>query len=203
MNSRRISKNPKKTGDAAPTPVSPRVQPRLARFLWVFPVCVLAGFTVLQAPFARPAVDGFTAFLVKTSAFLVHLFGGSVAAQQKILRNPATGFQITVEDTCNASNVVILLWSAILAFPATWRQRARGIVAGTLVVHAVNLLRIISLYYLGQYKMDWFDFAHLYVWEGLMMLVTLVVFWSWVQQSRDATTGQPALQSAATAPSKS
>ena len=52
----------------------------------------------------------------------------------------------------------------------------------------MNLLRIISLFYLGQFRMSWFDFAHLYVWECLMMVVTLVVFWNWVQAGRNGTT---------------
>ena len=101
-------------------------------------------------------MNAFTSLLVDVSAFLVHLFGGRAIAQQKLLRNPLTGFQITVEDTCNASNVVILLCSAVLAFPAAWRQKAKG---------------------------------HLYVWEGVMMVLTMVVFWMWVQASAKQSTG--------------
>lgn len=159
---------------------------RLVRFLAIFVFCVVAGFGLLEAPFSRGAVNAFTAMLVKVSAGIIRVFGGSAAAQQKVLSNPASGFAITVEDTCNASNVVILLWAAVLAFPAGWRHKAKGIALGTLLIHVVNLVRIVSLFYLGQYRTSWFDFAHLYVWEGLMMLVTLVVFWIWVENSRGA-----------------
>jgi exosortase H (IPTLxxWG-CTERM-specific) len=144
---------------------------------------MLLGFGLLAAPFSRPAVNRFTGLLVSASALLVRLFGGHAVALQKILRNPATGFEITVEDTCNASNVVILLCSAVLAFPAGWRQKLKGIAAGSLVLHAVNLLRIISLFYLGQIDTSWFEFAHVYVWEGVMMILTMVVFWVWVHDS--------------------
>jgi exosortase H (IPTLxxWG-CTERM-specific) len=202
MSNRRAAKNSAMPAGEPPS-AAQAVRPGMVRFLWVFPVCVVAGFALLEAPFTRSAVNGFTALLVRVSALLVRMFGGAAAAEFKVLRNPATGFAITVEDTCNASNVVILLWAAVLAFPATWRQRAKGIVVGTLVLHAVNLLRIVSLFYLGQYKMEWFEFAHIYVWEGLMMLVTLVVFWNWVRENRETTTGQPAPESAATAPKKS
>ena len=43
----------------------------------------------------------------------------------------------------------------------------------------MNLLRIISLFYLGQYNRNWFDFAHFYLWEGLIVLDTLAIFWLW------------------------
>jgi exosortase H (IPTLxxWG-CTERM-specific) len=115
----------------------------------------------------------------------VRVCGGQAVARENLLLNPATGFSISVEDTCNASNVMILLGAAVLAFPASWRQKAKGLVAGAVALHAVNFVRIISLFYLGQYNFAWFEFAHWYVWEGLMMIVTLVLFWIWVQNSRE------------------
>jgi hypothetical protein len=42
-------------------------------------------------------------------------------------------------------------------------------------------VRFISLYYLGQYSRSWFDFAHLYLWESLIVLDTMVVFWLWTR----------------------
>jgi exosortase H (IPTLxxWG-CTERM-specific) len=167
------------------TPVSPAqtLRARMRRFLIVFPVCLAAGFGLLLAPFSASAVTAFTSGVVAICAKLVSLCGGHAAAAQNVLRNPVTGFSIQVEDTCNASNVTILLWAAILAFPAPWREKLKGLAAGTLVIHGVNLFRIASLFYLGQHDPDMFEFAHLYVWEGVIMLVTLVVFWTWVQRT--------------------
>ena len=67
----------------------------------------------------------------------------------------------------------------MVTFPASWMQKAKGLAAGTAAIHAVNLIRFISLFYVGQYNRAWFDFAHLYLWESLMMLDTLVIFWTW------------------------
>lgn len=44
----------------------------------------------------------------------------------------------------------------------------------------VNLLRVVSLYYLGQWNMAVFEFAHLYVWQALIMLDVLAVWLLWV-----------------------
>lgn len=155
----------------------------MRRFLIVFPICLAAGFALLLAPFSVSAVTAFTSGIVAICAKLVWLCGGQAAAVQNVLRNPVTGFSIQVEDTCNASNVTILLWAAILAFPAPWREKVKGLLAGTLVIHGVNLFRIASLFYIGQHSPAMFEFTHLYVWEGVIMLVTLVVFWTWVQRT--------------------
>lgn len=39
----------------------------------------------------------------------------------------------------------------------------------------------ISLYYLGQWGMEAFEFAHLYLWQALIMLDVLVVWLLWMR----------------------
>ena len=87
-----------------------------------------------------------------------------------------------MRDGCNAINVTILLWSAILAFPAPWKMKALGLAAGSAIVQALNIVRFITLFYLGQYSATWFEFAHAYLWESLLVLDTMVVFWLWVNR---------------------
>lgn len=56
-----------------------------------------------------------------------------------------------------------------------------GLGIGILAVQAVNILRIVSLFYLGQWNLQWFEFAHLYLWQALIMLDVLVVWLLWVR----------------------
>jgi exosortase H (IPTLxxWG-CTERM-specific) len=157
-------------------PPDPKAQMR--RFLILFPVCLTAGFVLLQVHPITAAVEKFTSSLVGISAALIHVFGGKAAVSGVVLSSPE-GFAVRVENGCNAVNVTILLWAAILVYPAPWLQKIKGIAAGTLILHAINLVRIISLYYLGRYNHAWFDFAHLYLWESLIVIDTLVIFWGW------------------------
>jgi exosortase H (IPTLxxWG-CTERM-specific) len=152
---------------------------RMGRFLLLFAVSLAVLFGLLLAPFTEPAVRSFTRGLVTVSAALIRFFGGHAAAHGDLLENPVSKFEIQMAYGCNGAHVTILLWAALLAFPASWMQKVKGLAAGTVAIHAVNLVRFISLFYLGQYSQAWFDFAHLYLWESLMMLVTLVVFWTW------------------------
>lgn len=158
----------------------------MRRFLVLFPVCLLAGFGLLQVPVVEAAINGFTQSLVTISGSLIHLFGGHARVIGAILQSPL-GFGVKVENGCNAVNVTILLWAAMLTYPAPWLQKLKGVAAGSLVLHIVNLIRIISLFYLGQYNQAWFNFAHFYLWESLIVLDTLAIFWLWavlVRKSR-------------------
>jgi exosortase H (IPTLxxWG-CTERM-specific) len=160
---------------------SPRV-----RFLVLFPLTLAAGFALLQLPAVDAVVARFTAALVTVTAALIHVCGGKAQVFGSVLMSPASGFSVQVENGCNAVNVTILLWSAILVYPAPWTQKLKGLALGTFALHSLNLLRIITLYYLGQYNRAWFDFAHLYLWESLIVLDTLAIFWFWATLVRRA-----------------
>ena len=155
----------------------------MLRFLVLFPVFLAVGFALSLGPLLRPAIEGFTRVLVELSAAAIRIFGGNAAAHEVTLQNPSTGFAVQVLEGCNGNNVMILLWAAILAYPASWMDKAKGLLAGTAILQAVNLVRIVTLFYLGQYDRQWFDFAHLYVWESLFVLFTLTIFWMWVRRT--------------------
>lgn len=152
---------------------------RPIRFLLTFSCWLLFGFGVLLTP-AVQSVDGrFSRALVTVSHAVLAACGGHATLEAAVLRSPG-GFAVEMRDGCNAVNVTILLWSAILAFPAPWKMKLAGLAAGSLIVQALNIVRFLSLFYLGQYSQAWFDFAHAYLWESLLVLDTMVVFWIWV-----------------------
>jgi exosortase/archaeosortase family protein len=48
-------------------------------------------------------------------------------------------------------------------------------------VQGLNVVRVISLFYLGQWNREVFEWAHLYVWQALIMLDVLIVWLLWVR----------------------
>ncbi len=53
--------------------------------------------------------------------------------------------------------------------------------SGIVAVQGLNVVRVISLFYLGQWNMQVFEWAHLYVWQALIMLDVLIVWLIWVR----------------------
>jgi exosortase H (IPTLxxWG-CTERM-specific) len=151
------------------------------RFAVVFGVCFLLGFGVLMLPPVQTLDGKFSQALVAFSHQLIHLCGGHATVQGAILQAPS-GFAVEMRDGCNAVNVTILLWAAVIAFPATWKMKALGTLVGSLLIQAVNVIRFITLFYIGQYSATWFDFAHGYLWETLIVLDTMVIFGLWVSR---------------------
>jgi exosortase H (IPTLxxWG-CTERM-specific) len=124
--------------------------------------------------------------LAAVSARLVTFFDPNVIATGKVLQSTANGFAVSIESGCNGVEATIVLVAAILAFPAPWKHRLMGLVAGVVAVQGLNVIRVISLFYLGQWNLDVFEWAHLYVWQALIMLDVLIVWLVWVRTLPDA-----------------
>lgn len=141
---------------------------------------MLLGIELL-GPVQTHLVMPFTSQLADISAALVKLFDSQVTSYDNVIQSTANSFGVAIMPGCNGVEAIIILIAAMLAFPAPWKAKLIGLVVGAVAVQAVNLLRIISLFYLGQWNMKAFEFAHLYLWQALIMLDVLVVWLLWVR----------------------
>jgi exosortase H (IPTLxxWG-CTERM-specific) len=152
----------------------------MRRFLLLFLLIGLGAYGVVYLPVVREQVIGpFTIGITHVSGWLISLFGGQVSIHGNVLSIP--GFSVQILDMCNGVEATIMLWAAMLAFPAPWPYRLKGLAIGALSVHALNILRIISLLYLGVYNRDWFHWVHWYLWDTLIMVDILIVFLIWIR----------------------
>lgn len=165
------------------------------RFLLIFGATALIGFGIEVIPWVdQHLIKTYIAGVTWMAGNLINLAGGLADVNKAIIQHPINSFAIMVANGCSGLEAVILLVAGILAFPATLRQRIIGCIVGTITIVTLNLLRIISLYYLGQYSQTWFNWAHVYAWDNLIMIDALVAFFLWVrwlppyQRSRHAST---------------
>ena len=149
----------------------------------LFALFVSVGFGLVFAPPLAPFFEYFTRLVANASEVIIRIGGGHVQVSAFTLTAP-DGFSIVVANGCNGINVVVLLWSALLAWPASrWTDKVKGMGFGMLAIQAANALRIITLFYLGQWNQQWFEIMHLYVWEILIMVLGLAVFAIWVRRT--------------------
>jgi len=153
----------------------------MLRFFTTFILLQVALFAAELTPWGQHYfVVPWTDTVAAISAWLLTLFDPNVAAAGKVLRSTGNGFAVSIEAGCNGIEATIALVAAIFAFPASWRDRLIGLGVGIVAVQGLNIVRVISLFYLGQWSMKAFDWAHLYVWQALIMLDVLVVWLIWV-----------------------
>lgn len=150
--------------------------------LSIFLMVLVSLFTLELIPFIHEAVIlPFTSFVAYISAAVASFFDSTIQADGIVMRSLANGTAVKIMPGCNGVEAMICLAAAIIAFPASWMQKVVGLFMGFTAIQLLNIVRIISLFYLLQWNKDWFEWAHLYIWQALIILDALIIFILWVR----------------------
>lgn len=154
----------------------------MIRFFVLFTILLLGLFTLeILEPAEKYVILPFTSLIADVSVWIVQLFDDNVEAFRNVIRNSTTGFGVRIERGCNGVEAVIILFAAIFAFPAPLKNKLLGFVIGFFAIQLLNLVRIVSLFYLGQWNQVAFEWFHLYLWQALIILDALVVWLIWLR----------------------
>ncbi len=154
----------------------------MIRFLILFLVIIVTlTFVQLLKPVEQHVIEPFSGVLADVSTAIITAFDDEVASEGKIIRSTENGFAVSIERGCNGVEAVLILFAAIFAFPAPLKHKLAGFALGFVAIQGLNLVRIISLFYLGQWSMTWFKWFHLYLWQALIILDALVVWLIWLR----------------------
>jgi exosortase H (IPTLxxWG-CTERM-specific) len=144
-------------------------------------VTALVIFYVVVAlnPVNDSVIVPFTEVVARCSAAVLRSVESGVSTAGTVIRSPR--FALDVRNGCNGIEATMLLVAAILAFPATLRSRLSGLVIASVAIELVNLVRLSSLFWLGEHYRRIFDLFHIAVWQSLVILAAIAIFvlWSW------------------------
>jgi exosortase H (IPTLxxWG-CTERM-specific) len=154
----------------------------MIRFFVLFTVLLVGLFTLeILEPAEKYVILPFTSFIADISVWIVQFFDDNVVAYRNVIRDATTGFGVRIERGCNGVEAVIILFAAIFAFPAPLKNKLIGFSIGFFAIQFLNLIRIVSLFYLGQWNHVAFEWFHLYLWQALIILDALVVWLVWLR----------------------
>lgn len=144
----------------------------------------IIGFTPLQNVIDVNGV--YTRGVVRTTAALLSALDIPSSCFGSIIHLPA--ISLDVRFGCNGLEAVMIYAVAVLAYPAQWKRKIAGIVAGFLVIQVINILRIVGLAYAGVYFQNIFHYIHIYVAQGIMIAIALGTFFIYLALTK--TDGQ-------------
>ena len=91
----------------------------------------------------------------------------------------SSNFAIAIRRGCDAVEPTWLLCAAILAFPGLWLRKLAGMSMGIVVLQILNVLRIVTLFWIGTHFPAFFYSAHLEIWPAVFILVAILLFVAW------------------------
>ncbi len=92
-------------------------------------------------------------------------------------------FAMAVRRGCDAVEPTWLLCAAMISFPAPLLHKLWGMLAAVVLLQILNLIRIVSLYWIGIHLPGFFNSAHLELWPTAFIVVAIVIFVGWKESS--------------------
>jgi exosortase/archaeosortase family protein len=147
-----------------------------AALVWLGVIVLARGWT--GAPVRL--LDPLAGLVASVTQGVLHAIGIAAGRAGTVLFVPG-GFAYDITLGCTGLLPAAVLAVAILASPAAWGAKRRGLLVGIPLVLAVNLLRLVHLFYLGIHAPRHFVLAHTLLWEGTMVLFTFVTWALWTR----------------------
>ncbi|MFC1475798.1 archaeosortase/exosortase family protein [Candidatus Zixiibacteriota bacterium] len=92
----------------------------------------------------------------------------------------ARSITIEIIEECTGLYEIVIFIAAVLAYPATRREKVIGFIGGMVALYALNIIRMVLLVMVGNARPDWFDFFHIYFWQVTMILMITSVWLLWI-----------------------
>ncbi len=140
-----------------------------------------AALLVYFQSFGSGLMDRVTEWTAASAAYPLQLLGTDVKVSGTVVASDDFAYRIVAE--CTLLGPLMLYLAAVLVYPASLASKATGMAIGLLAIGGLNLVRLVSLFYVGTYMPQHLDVAHLVVWQGVMVLSVVVLWLYWVQRS--------------------
>jgi exosortase H (IPTLxxWG-CTERM-specific) len=157
------------------------------RFLVTFAILAGAFYSVaLWPPFGRL----FYLYL-EANAQIVNALLRILAQRTQVhgLTVLSPEYAISIRRGCDGLEPAWIFCSAVIAFPTQVRRKAVVLPAGVALILAANVVRILSLYFIGARLPAFLPIVHLELWPAAFMVLVIVIWLCWVrgpEQSRDS-----------------
>lgn len=150
---------------------------------WGILAGTIGSFLLLQ-PFliysgAIPWINRLTAQML---AGILWLLGAGGAAEGTHVRSELFSLEIVAE--CTPILPIVIFLGAVWATPARRSSRLWTLAWAVPAMVLFNLLRLLSLIYLGYLAPRWVESVHLLVWQPLMILFAMGLWLWWAERLR-------------------
>ncbi|MBW1967621.1 MAG: exosortase H [Deltaproteobacteria bacterium] len=125
----------------------------------------------------------YTKAIVSITAKILEIMGILCTSQGSVIT--ISGTSLDIKFGCNGLEAVMIYSVGIISFPATWKKKFLGIVAGFIVIQIINIIRIVVLAYSSIYFKTLFEYIHIYIAQGMMIAIALGIYLLWIGYAKE------------------
>lgn len=153
----------------------------LVRAYLTFFVCIVTLYTLLRTSVMREFVgEPLAMAFAAIGGFVLNLLSLKATTSGTVLA--VEGFAARIDDVCTGIFVVAIYLSAVLAYPSRPKEKLKGLLLGASAILGANLVRVVSLMFIGRYFPSFFETAHLLIWQSVIIFFALLVWIYWTER---------------------
>jgi exosortase H (IPTLxxWG-CTERM-specific) len=151
----------------------------MIRFGFSFGILMGLYYCLVLVPFGDGLMYRYLRANARLASGIINLFGQASRVSGTTIRS--AGFAIAVKRGCDAIEPAWFFCAAVLSFPAAFSRKLRGLLAGAAAILALNLARIVSLFYIGLHEPGLFEIAHLEIWPAAFIVAAILLWLGWIR----------------------
>ncbi len=145
---------------------------------------VIAVLVLLeQVPELQRPLEPVNLGLAWATELLLQYLDVPVTRQGAILMHP-DGFSYRITYVCSGLRPAALIAVTLLIVPATWLSRLAGVCVAVVGIEALNLVRLVHLYWTGVMDPDAFFIAHRVTWNIVTVVAVVAYLALWIGVKR-------------------
>lgn len=130
--------------------------------------------------------DGYISMTSSLTAGLLSIFEEGIYSNGP--RIGTNEFSVMLSFGCEGTEPLIIYLAAIISFPAALKSKIKGIVTGSLILYAMNVIRVGLLYFIGRSNPGSFELFHTTIFPVLFIFFAIVSWGIWAQSLKKAKT---------------
>lgn len=141
---------------------------------------LLALFYLIYIPVSQTdAYDGYLALVAQSAGAGARLVGQD--AEVRLQTVVTTKFTFEIVPGCDGMEAIALFGSAVLASPVRFVARLIFLFAGVATLMAVNVVRLVTILFVGIHYPKMVDTMHWDLWPGVLIFAVLVCWLIWAR----------------------
>ena len=149
-----------------------------------FALTGVMGVLVLmeQSPELQQLLEPINLGLSRATELVLRYLEMPVARQGSVLTHP-DGFSYRITYVCSGFRPAALIAVTLLMVPATWLSRLCGLIIAVVGLQALNLCRLVHLYWTGVMDPDAFFVVHRVTWNIIAVIAVVGFLALWVYRN--------------------
>ena len=136
---------------------------------------------IISIPIVSEIIEFLTNNLLITNSWIMeHLFSIRCVSEGDVLELP-NGFKIEMQFGCSGLQQFFLVIILFLIYPGSWKAKTWYIPVSIVVIHVLNLIRLIGISLYSANDGGHFDFIHNWIFRPFIYLGIFLLWVAWVE----------------------